>query len=329
MNQDTNLSIVSVHSYKGGVGKTSMSVLLGAALAKQDPDCTVILVDLDILAPGMHHILPVDLPPRSILHYLVADYNVSPEQWDAAGLCVDALPAQFENLQVIPCSTDSILASKAQMYILGDVCSGLLEARLETMLEEIRDADYVDSTADGQKKQVVFVLDCPPSLFGTSRAAFELTHRNGGCAVFVCNAVYQDLAGLYEMILLQEAFLNEDEPESKLSMLGLLLNRISKDAAADIQLESGNDQESVRRKFAANVASATGAGADRTMRKLLESALEAYRAAIVLDCKQISAMSAVDSQPRELPDLEKILENNQSIMGLASEIGRALKESQS
>ncbi|MFB3888741.1 MAG: AAA family ATPase [Candidatus Bathyarchaeia archaeon] len=60
--------IIAVHSYKGGTGKTLLSVNLAATLAKQGKK--VCLFDLDFRAPSLFAILKVDKPECYLNDYL-------------------------------------------------------------------------------------------------------------------------------------------------------------------------------------------------------------------------------------------------------------------
>lgn len=71
--------IVSLHSYKGGTGKTTLAVNLAALLASQNKN--VLLVDMDVYAPSLYVYFSI-LPKRWINDYLNNKINLEDVIYD-------------------------------------------------------------------------------------------------------------------------------------------------------------------------------------------------------------------------------------------------------
>lgn len=127
--------VIAVANQKGGVGKTTVTINLGAALA--EVGCRTLLVDLDPqghLTEGLG--VAEGKEPRTLAAAL-ADL-----QRPADGLMV----THSNNLDVIPSSVDLFLAERVLLTLHGR------EYRLQRVLGQLADAyDYI-------------LIDCPPTL---------------------------------------------------------------------------------------------------------------------------------------------------------------------
>jgi len=130
--------IIAVANQKGGVGKTTTAINLGAALA--DEGFNVLLVDLDPQGNASTG-LGVDLADRT-----VSTYDLLLE--DAA---LDSVirPTSIEGLWVIPATTD--LSSADLSMVANERRSHLLHDALRQPAMERYRYDYI-------------LIDCPPSL---------------------------------------------------------------------------------------------------------------------------------------------------------------------
>ncbi|MCH2139283.1 MAG: AAA family ATPase, partial [Phycisphaerales bacterium] len=125
---------VSVINQKGGVGKTTTTVNLGAAMAQAG--CRTCLVDLD---PQAHLSLHLGLRADDNTT-TVYDLLLDPSM-DATSALVQVEP----NLHVLPAETD-LAAAESDLAAEAD-----RHTRLRTVFEQLKQFD-------------VILLDCPPSL---------------------------------------------------------------------------------------------------------------------------------------------------------------------
>ena len=128
------MRIIALMNQKGGVGKTTTTVNLGAALAEAGKK--VLLIDLD---PQAHLTINYGVEPSAELTSL---YNVLIEERSI----LEAIHRVDENIALIPSSIDLAAAEIELVSVLGR--EQILKKRLESAQP---DFDYV-------------LLDCPPSL---------------------------------------------------------------------------------------------------------------------------------------------------------------------
>ena len=126
----TRASIVAVCNHKGGVGKTTTTANLGAALAEKKKRC--LLVDLDPQS-NLTQSLGVDSPEATVYDILTEDVNPTPINLK-------------NNLDLIPSSLD------------------LSGAELELANEAGREMILKESLGPIVKSYDFILLDCPPSL---------------------------------------------------------------------------------------------------------------------------------------------------------------------
>ena len=138
LSRTTNPKIISVANQKGGVGKTTTTINLGASLARTGR--RVLLIDLDPQGNASTG-LGVDVATRSVTTYDVLTGDALPS--DAA------ISTSVENLLIIPATTD--LSSADINLISNEKRSFMLYAALhQPDIDELK-LDYI-------------LIDCPPSL---------------------------------------------------------------------------------------------------------------------------------------------------------------------
>lgn len=138
LSRTTNPKILSVANQKGGVGKTTTTINLGAALARAGR--RVLLIDLDPQGNASTG-LGIDVADREITTYDVLTGDALPS--------ASALPTSVENLSIIPATTD---LSSADINLMSN-------EKRSFMLHDALHQPDIDSL------QLDYILiDCPPSL---------------------------------------------------------------------------------------------------------------------------------------------------------------------
>jgi len=138
VSRSTNPKIVSVANQKGGVGKTTTTINLGAAIARAGH--RVLLIDLDPQGNASTG-LGVDVADRTTTTFELLSGDAAPSE------C--AIETDFENLMIIPATTDlssadmNLMASEKRSFMLHD-------ALHQSNVDQLQ-LDYI-------------LIDCPPSL---------------------------------------------------------------------------------------------------------------------------------------------------------------------
>lgn len=138
LSRTTNPKIISIANQKGGVGKTTTTINLGAALARKGR--RVLLLDLDPQGNASTG-LGVDVADRSTTTYDVLTGDAIPSE--------AAMETTVENLKIIPATTD--LSSADINLISNEKRSFMLHDALHQPDIDFLDLDYI-------------LIDCPPSL---------------------------------------------------------------------------------------------------------------------------------------------------------------------
>lgn len=136
--RQTNPKIIAVANQKGGVGKTTTTINLGAAMARAGR--RVLIIDLDPQGNASTG-LGVDAHQRQITTYDLLTGEVAPEQ--------AAQETSVENLYIVAATTD--LSSADINLIANEKRSFMLHDALRQSSIDKLELDYV-------------LIDCPPSL---------------------------------------------------------------------------------------------------------------------------------------------------------------------
>ncbi|MBT8412209.1 MAG: ParA family protein [Octadecabacter sp.] len=136
--RQTNPKIIAVANQKGGVGKTTTTINLGAAMARAGRK--VLLIDLDPQGNASTG-LGVDAHQRQITTYDLLTGDASPDQ--------AAQQTNVENLLIIAATTD--LSSADINLISNEKRSFMLHDALRQSSVDNLQLDYI-------------LIDCPPSL---------------------------------------------------------------------------------------------------------------------------------------------------------------------
>jgi MinD-like ATPase involved in chromosome partitioning or flagellar assembly len=296
---EKKLNLISIHSYKGGVGKSTVATLLGLALREKK----VCLVDFDLVAPGLHHLLAVEEIPPSILDFLVVNPARPQKTPPASKVCRPITPGlpggQEWEMYLIPGRPDHEKAEGIQSYLLADIPSGLLQARLELLLQEVQKAWGIE----------VFVLDTPPSLFGASTVVRALVEEHHGVLVSVSTPTWQDLSGSLDMLyhveaarlrqweILKELGGEGEEPEEEpLAAQAFVLNRWIWPMDRDPR---GMVQEAILK-----------AQGQREKSMLVGQRLEKYVVALIPESEPLARMSRIPFADELRPSLPEVLDES-------------------
>lgn len=197
--------IIAVSNHKGGVGKTTSTVNLGAALASKG--YRVCLVDLDPQANLTQSFFKTMDPERSIYHNLKGTYVATP------------LPVS-EKLSVIPSSLD-LSAAGSELS-----CEPGRESLLKNLLLDsqnfIGQFDYI-------------LIDCPPSLGFLALNAFTAANE----ILIPLQAEYLPLNGLVRLREVIEKVKKRINPGIKIS--GVFFTKfdprrvLNRDVAEDVR----------------------------------------------------------------------------------------------
>jgi len=125
--------VVGVLSLKGGVGKTSSVVSIGASLAKMGKK--VLLVDGNLSAPNLGLHLDVITPVKTLHHVLAGEEKIDDVIYETHGL--DIVPASlFHNLEVNPLKLKNKIRELKDKYdvILIDSSPSLDDETLGVMM---------------------------------------------------------------------------------------------------------------------------------------------------------------------------------------------------
>ena len=125
--------IITVHSYKGGTGKTLLSVNLAAMLANRgEKTC---LLDLDLLAPSLHVIFETAKPEYWLNDYLNKACKIDRILLDCSSYCV-AKGKLFVGLANPSIEALREMASKDRKWEMNALCRLIMLKN--SLLEELR-----------------------------------------------------------------------------------------------------------------------------------------------------------------------------------------------
>jgi chromosome partitioning protein len=218
MPQPTSLRILTVANQKGGVGKTTTTVNLAAALSMGG--LKVVVIDLDpqgnaSTALGVEH-----LDNAGIYEVLMGDSTISQVIQKVAG---------FPSLECVSSNTS---LAQAEIELVPMVAR---EMRLKEAIEEL----ISDRAATGERIDYIFV-DCPPSLGLLTINAFTAAQE----VLIPIQCEYYSLEGLSQLLKTFELVKKRLNPTLKLSTLVLTMynnTNLANDVANEIRKHYPNE----------------------------------------------------------------------------------------
>lgn len=150
----SRLKVISIHSVKGGAGKTTLALLLAKLLATRgEKTC---LVDLDIAAPGIEYAVKLRNVRRRLNEYLLQP-EAAQERITLADLLAEYSDAELREgmLKVVCVSTHRDPEQQQQLVdlIRYEPRIGAAKPRMLELLDEIEEAGFA-----------YCVLDCHPGV---------------------------------------------------------------------------------------------------------------------------------------------------------------------
>ena len=218
MSKPASLRILTVANQKGGVGKTTTTVNLAAALSMGG--LKVIVIDLDpqgnaSTALGVEH-----LDNEGIYEVLMGDSTMAQVIQKVAG---------FPSLECVSSNTS---LAQAEIELVPMVAR---EMRLKEAIEEL----IADRTAKGETIDYIFI-DCPPSLGLLTINAFTAAKE----ALIPIQCEYYSLEGLSQLLKTFELVKKRLNPTLKLSTLVLTMfnnTNLANDVANEIRKHYPNE----------------------------------------------------------------------------------------
>lgn len=197
--------IIAIANQKGGVGKTTTTINLGAALAEQKKK--VLLIDLDPQGNASTG-LGIEQDQRDITTYDLLSGDASLEE--------AALPTSVKNLSIIPATTD--LSSADLELIDNDKRSFLLRYVLQEAGKSVSQYDYI-------------LIDCPPSLNILTVNAMVAAHS----ILVPLQSEFFALEGLSQLILTVRDVRQTANPDLRIE--GIVLTMYDRRNNLSIQVE--------------------------------------------------------------------------------------------
>lgn len=183
------MNIVSLHSHKGGTGKTTIAIGV-AAILSQEKDRKVCLVEADIVGAGLEYSININPTGRYLNHFLLPLWSKESKnsrtiEEEVGEMLLDT---DINNLYVISCTPlpdvkDKSIALEHQESVRGGLEKGVRD--LIISLERDYSFDYC-------------VFDCSPGLAGMSASVLRTTTINNGIAIFVATPDRSHIIGFLQ-----------------------------------------------------------------------------------------------------------------------------------
>lgn len=190
------MKIVSVHSHKGGAGKTALALLTAGALVRRGQ--RVCVIDLDFMGAGIDPAIRVAKPKHYLEEALMATPSSTQEPSIPDLVAAHRIEAAPEPIACILNAGRPMSGARENKYndlherILNmlelEDNTGFLENGLTRLLDRLaEDYDYV-------------ILDCHPSLTGISEVAFRIQMARPAARSATLLAATTDRAHTYGLL---------------------------------------------------------------------------------------------------------------------------------
>lgn len=210
------MKVVSVHSHKGGSGKTSVVVSIAAELAQTEKVC---IIETDIGGPGLERCLKFKHPDKYLNDYIIAE-PPQPGEPD-----VEAEPhlmlAQYEgddvpkgNLSAIVCSQSRPVIDETLSFLENDRIQGWARSRLWSLLQQLEKEEPKDW----------YLFDCSPGFDSASEATLVVNLLKAkGVPIFVSTLDRSHISGTVEYL---NTFFTQILGVSESTPIILVVNRV-------------------------------------------------------------------------------------------------------
>lgn len=203
------LRCLSVHSVKGGVGKSTVATLAALSLARRSPSVPVFLIDMDLTGTSLADVLPLEAPRWLDCDVMPDPTTVPTEFWDRATSLDLMEKRDLSGARHVPFLNDFLLYATPDWYAEADmpveavawriadgpsnlkvVPSSALPTDLERTLAVIFDEQhsaylegrlerFLNGLCQATQSEIEVVFDVPPTIPGLSRAVLSLGLRLG------------------------------------------------------------------------------------------------------------------------------------------------------
>ena len=227
------MNIVSIHSHKGGSGKTTIAIGVAAILSRDNKVC---LVEADIVGAGLEYSIGFTPRGKYLNHFLLPHRSKGIKE-EIEELLIEIPGDWIESgkLFVIPCTaSDPRLIDRTSGLEERERIRGELITKLADLVEVLQNDFKFDYC----------IFDCSPGLSGMSISVLRTTLENDGVTIFVATPDRSHIIGLFqELQLFQDAkvisgkrtilVINQVPPEPELIDRFSDINGLSKAIAAD------------------------------------------------------------------------------------------------
>lgn len=157
------MKVISIHSHKGGAGKTTVALFLAKALAQKGQK--VCVIDLDFVGSGIELALDVDKEKKKTLNDYLVDKKFKNTEIDKLLSVYQDNEVQDNFYIILNKSPQEKKSSKREDvidYLRYEISTRWIQSRLKILFEELKNKNFH-----------YCILDCHPGIFELSRLIIE------------------------------------------------------------------------------------------------------------------------------------------------------------